>query len=254
MSKKLHIGTSGWSYKDWLGPYYPDGTKQKDYLSYYAQKFSTVEIDSTFYAIPRPSTVENWYQKTPANFIFSPKVTKLITHDKRLQDCQEDWNRFLQTMSILKEKLGPVVLQFDYKFVPEQHFGLLENFLATNHGSARICVEIRHKSWHSPEFFEMLKQFNTALVLNDLYYMPKVVELTADFTYIRLLGNRKQIPDDFSHVRINREKDLDWWADWIEQMLDKELEVFAYSNNRYQGHAPATIRTLQKKLGTFTDD
>lgn len=251
MKPTIHIGTSGWSYKDWLGPFYPPETKQSDYLQHYAAQFKTVEIDSTFYAIPRISTVENWYERTPDSFVFSPKVPKEITHDKRLSECTSTWDRYLHTMQILKHKLGPIVLQFDYKFNFKDHFSVLESFLSAHHQEARMCVEVRHKSWHVPEFFEMLREYNVALVLNDLYYMPRKIELTADFTYVRLLGNRKQIPDDFSHVRINRDKDFHWWTDWIRKFQEKELEVFVYSNNRYQGHAPATIRAIQEHLDKF---
>ena len=244
----LFIGTSGWSYKDWLGPFYPQGSKQKEYLSLYSQQFRNVEIDSTFYAIPRLSTVENWYKQTPENFRFCPKVAKQITHDKQLLDCDEDWNRFLDTMRALQFKLGPLVLQFDYKFRYDTHFKQLESFLKTHHKEERLCVEIRHRSWHNESFYKMLSNFNCALVLNDLYYMPRIVQLTTDFTYVRLLGNRKQIPDDFSHVRVNREQDFNWWTEWIHRFLQKNLDVYVYSNNRYQGHAPSTIRTLQQKL------
>lgn len=244
MKQPLHIGTSGWSYKDWLGVYYPDGIKQSEYLMHYSKEFNTVEIDSTFYAVPRVSTVENWYNRTPNEFIMSPKVHQVITHEKRLKDCRDEWQIFIETMQLLKHKLGPVVLQFDYKFNFSDHFEALKNFLTENNQPVRLCVEIRNRDWHNPAFYDLLRDFNIALVLNDLYYMPRVTEITAEFTYIRLLGNRKQIPDDFSHVRINRDKDIDWWANWIEQFIEKELEVYVYSNNRYQGHAPATVRSL----------
>lgn len=249
MTQKLHIGTSGWSYKDWNGVFYPQGTKAAEYLAYYSQQFDTVEIDSTFYGIPRHSTVQRWYEQTPADFIFAPKVPQIITHEKRLQNCAEDWQNFLEAMNILRNKLGPVVLQFDYKFSFKEHFVNLEKFLEDVSSSGlQLCVEIRNKNWHVGAFYELLRKYNVALVINDIYYMPRVIELTADFTYIRLLGNRRQIPNDFSHVRVNREKDLDWWADRIKQFLEKELEVFVYSNNRYQGFAPQTIRSISKRL------
>ena len=152
-------------------------------------------------------------------------------------------------MQILKHKLGPIVLQFDYKFKFEEHISVLDVFLSKNpYNKIKLCVEIRNKDWHNPEFYDLLRKHKVALVLNDLYYMPRIVEITADFVFIRLLGNRKQIPDDFSHVRVNRDKDLDWWSDWINQFLEKELEVWVYSNNRYQGHAPSTITELQKRI------
>ncbi|MBN1406388.1 MAG: DUF72 domain-containing protein [Calditrichaceae bacterium] len=245
----IHLGTSGWSYKDWLGVFYPDLTKQADYLPFYAKKFDSVEVDSTFYAIPRKTTVQNWYDKTPDTFTFSLKVPQIITHEKRLNNCESEWNQFVQTAQLLKHKLGPIVLQFDYKFQFNEHFFLLNEFLKIyNFKDIKLCVEIRNKDWHNLDFYDLLRKHNVALVLNDLYYMPRIIELTSDFVYVRLLGNRKQIPDDFSHVRVKRDMDLDWWADWIHKFIEKELDVWVYSNNRYQGHAPATIAELQKRV------
>jgi uncharacterized protein YecE (DUF72 family) len=247
-SKKLHIGTSGWSYKDWVDPFYPEGTKQGDYLPYFATKFDTVEIDSTFYGTPRPATVEKWAALTPAHFLFCPKVPQEITHEKRLLNCDEQWKEFIETMKILGPKLGPVVLQFDFKFNFKEHFSILENFLDIVSKQTRLCVEIRHKSWLNNTFYDFLKQHNTALVLNDLHYMPRLTKITADFTYISFLGNRKLVPDDFSHRRIDRSKELDWWQKWIEKFLTNDLEIYAYSNNRYEGFAPGTIKDLLSRF------
>lgn len=247
-AKKIHIGTSGWSYKDWVGPFYPEGTKAADYLSRYAEEFNTVEIDSTFYGIPRESTVIKWNESTPEGFIFSPKIPKEITHEKRLKNIESLWEKFIQIMEILGPKLGPLVLQFDYKFRYEDHFDYLEQFLKRYSEGLRLCVEVRNRDWHRESFYDMLSNYGVALVLNDIYYMPRVVRLTSEFTYIRLLGNRKQIPNNFSHVRVNRDSDLDWWTNWIKNFLDKELEVYVYSNNRYQGYAPATIEQIKTRL------
>ena len=245
----IYMGTSGWSYKDWLGVFYPDYTKQSEYLPYYANKFNSVEVDSTFYAIPRETTVLNWFSITPENFTFSLKTPQIITHEKRLNHCENEWNQFIQTVQLLKYKLGPIILQFDYKFRFNEHFSLLDEFFSKNvYKDVKLCTEIRNKDWHTKEFYDLLRKHKIALVLNDLYYMPRVIELTADFVYIRLLGNRKQIPNNFSKVRVNRDEDLDWWADWINKFLEKELEVWVYSNNRYQGHAPSTIVELKKRI------
>ncbi len=247
-NNKLHIGTSGWSYKDWVGVFYPERTKPADYLINFAKKFSTVEIDSTFYGIPRLTTVEKWSALTPEYFIFCPKVPQEITHKKRLIGCDQEWENYINRMKLLGAKLGPVVLQFDYKFNFKEHFSNLERFLKLHTGQVRLCVEIRHKSWLNESFYDLLQSYNVALVLNDLYYMPRQTKITADFTYIRFLGNRKLVPNDFSHRRIDHAKDLDWWHQWIEKFLTEGIEVFAYSNNRYEGHAPATIKELMAKF------
>ncbi|MCB9057469.1 MAG: DUF72 domain-containing protein [Calditrichae bacterium] len=249
-SAKIHFGTSGWSYKDWVGPFYPEKTKQTEYLSLYARRFNTVEIDSTFYGIPRPTTVEKWRETTPENFLFSPKVPKDITHDRKLLESSDVWDEFIRTMQILGPKLGPVVLQFEYSFKFEKHFEQLKDFIQNNKYPLRLCVEVRDQNWINPSFFDFLRSQNIALVLNDLYYMPRMTEITADFTYIRFLGNRKLVPDGFTHRRIDRAKELDWWQDWIQKFMTKEIEVFVYSNNRYEGFAPGTIGDLKQRLGS----
>ena len=245
---KLYIDTSVWFYKDWKETFYPPQLKASQYLNYYSQHFNSVEVDSTFYGIPRANTVENWFEQTLEHFVFSLIVPQIITHEKRLLDCQAEWQAFLEVTSKLRQKRGPLILQFDYKFKFKEFSATLDDFLAVHKDEASLAVEIRNKDWHDQQFYEMLKKHGVALVLNDLYYMPRMVELTSHFTIVRLLGNRKQIPDDFSHVRIDRTNNLNWWADWIEQFLEKELEVYVYSNNRYQGRAPATIQTLLKML------
>ena len=247
-AKRLHIGTSGWAYKDWKGNFYPDGIKSTQYLTHYARHFDTVEVDSTFYGTPKRTTVERWAAQTPESFIFTLKVPQIITHEKRLQDCEMEWQQFLETASVLGSKLGPLILQFDYKFRYDLHFPLLKSFLQKYGGTHRLAVEIRNKDWHRNEFYNLLESFGVALVLNDLYYMPRVIHLTADFTIVRLLGNRKLVPGSFTQVLIERQKDLDWWSERIRQFLDKNLEVYVYSNNHYQGFAPATVTNLLQRL------
>lgn len=247
-AKRLHIGTSGWAYKDWKGTFYSDSIKSTEYLAHYAQRFDTVEVDSTFYGIPKRTTVERWAAQTPESFIFTLKAPQIITHEKRLQDCESEWKHFLETASVLGSKLVPLILQFDYQFRFDPHFPLFKTFLKRHSGEHRLAVKIRNRDWHRNEFYNLLETFGVALVLNDLYYMPRVVRLTADFTIVRLLGNRKLVPGAFTKVLIERQKDLDWWSKHINQFLDKNLEVYVYSNNHYQGFAPATVSNLLQRL------
>ncbi len=248
MTSKLFLGTSGWSYKDWINTFYPADLKPKDYLGFYTSKFTAVEIDATFYRIPSAKMVSGWYQNSPEHFIFSPKLPQKITHEKRLQNCSSELTAFLTAISILEEKLGPLVLQFDYAFTPE-FLPQLTEFLPQLPSTNRYAVEIRNRKWYECEaFFNLLEKYKCAFVLQDLYYMPKFFRLTAPFTYIRLLGNRKLIPDDFSHVRLDREEALNDWARRIVELLNEGIEVYAFANNRYQGHAPETIINLQQKI------
>ena len=243
------MGTSGWSYKDWIGPFYPKNTKPNEFLKLYSKQFPAVEIDSTFYGIPRIKSVENWAGLVPESFRFSPKFPRIITHDKKLVDCDTELAAFLQNIDHLGAKLGPLVLQFDYTFRYSQ-MKYLSDFLKIIPSHYRIAVEIRHKSWLNDDFYELLTENRAALVLADLYYMPRMDILTTDFTYIRLLGNRKQVPDDFSHVRIDRKEDFHWWVDRVSSFLKKGVDVFLFVNNRYQGHAPASLKSFLEIMKT----
>ncbi len=243
----LHIGTSGWSYKGWVGPFYPPRTPQGDYLRHYAGEFQVVEVDSTFYRIPHPRMVENWREATPEGFIFCPKGPQLITHEKRLRDCGAELGLFLDSLGRLGPKLGPIVWQFEYTFQADE-IETLDRFLGELPETHRYAVEIRHRSWLRDDFYGLLERHRVALVLADLFYMPKLNRATTDFAYIRLLGKRSEVPDDFSRVVINRDKELTLWSGRIREFLAQGLGVFVFANNRFQGHGPATVRTLMSLL------
>ncbi len=245
---KLFVGTSGWAYKDWKGVFYPPEVKTQSFLNYYSQQFKAVEVDATFYGIPRLTTVVKWFNQTPNSFVFSLKVPKIITHEKRLQNCQSEWQRFLETTAQLEHKRGPLILQFDYRFTFEEFFSTLDAFLAQPRDNVQLAVEVRNKSWYKEAFFQMLTEHQVALVLNDLYYSPRVVRQTTEFTLIRLLGNHKQISNNFSKARLSRRADLNWWAEQIQALLETSREVFVFANNHYQGHAPPTVNNLLQLL------
>jgi uncharacterized protein YecE (DUF72 family) len=242
------LGTQGWSYKSWVGNFYPAGTLAGDYLKEYANKFHAVEIDSTYYGTPRPQTVKQWRAVTPDDFRFTAKFPQAITHEKMLKDAAADTLHFIDTMALLGDKLGPLLLQFPYQFKPEQHATLAE-FLAALPREFRYAVEVRHRGWLNDAFFDLLEQHRVALALADYAYMPKLDRATTDFVYIRWLGNRKDIPDDhYETVRINRDAELDRWGDLINQFLEKGVTVWGFANNHYQGHSPATVRSIMERV------
>ena len=243
----LHVGTSGWAYPDWLGPFYPTGTAPRDFLAAHSRRFGTVEIDSTFYRAPTAKTVEAWNAATPEDFRFAPKVSQVITHEKRLEDCTEELDAFLDVMRRLGPKLGPLVFQFDASF----RVGALPALGAFLEGvpmDLRYAVEIRHRSWLSDDLYHLLERYKVGLDLADQYSMPKLDKAPTDFSYIRLLGRRSAVPVDFSRVRLDRERELSMWAGRIRAYLDRRLEVFAFTNNRFQGHGPSTARALLTRL------
>ncbi len=244
----IYLGAQGWSYKSWDGVFYLKDTPAQNYLAEYAQKLRAVEIDSTFYATPRASAVKQWAQVTSDHFRFTAKFPQKITHENMLKNVGQHVALFLDTMSLLGEKLGPLLLQFPYTFKPEQR-AVLADFLAALPTTFRYAIEVRQRGWLQDWFFDLLAQHRVALVLADYAYMPKLERATTDFVYIRWLGNRKDVPDDeYDHVRLDRSSELDHWTDVIADLVDKGVTIWGFANNHYMGHSPATLREIQARL------
>ncbi len=248
----LHLGTQGFTYPSWVGPFYPTGTPATAFLEHYARHFDTVELDTTFYATPRLSTILGWRQRTPADFCFAAKFPQVVTHEKGLVGCADDAAAFVGAAQNLEQKLGPLLLQMPPGWSAA---GLadLAAFLAQLPAGPRYVLEVRHKSWLAkdtlPRLLELLAGHQVALCLVQHAWMPRLDIVTAPFVYIRWLGRREEIPDDdFSHVRINRDAQLDAWAAQIKGYLRAGLTVYGYFNNHYQGHSPASVRALQLRL------
>jgi uncharacterized protein YecE (DUF72 family) len=258
MASQLFLGTQGWTYPSWVGPFYPPGTPQRAFLPHYATQFKTVELDTTFYAIPRESTIVGWREKTPDGFQFSAKFPQVITHQKVLVDCREETNAFISAMTGLDEKLGPLLLQMPPSFSAGQMDALATFLEGLPTGGIRFALEVRHKSWMAeetfPQLLDLLRKHGIALCLVQHAWMPALDALTAAFTYVRWLGRREDIPDDdFSRVRINRDVQLDRWASQISDYLRNDVTVYGYFNNHYQGHSPASVRALQQRLALNSD-
>jgi uncharacterized protein YecE (DUF72 family) len=248
----VYLGTQGWSYPSWVGPFYPAGTPSAAYLKHYATQFNTVELDTTFYAVPRASTIAGWRERTPPGFRFAAKFPQKITHEKGLADCREDALYFVEAMSALDEKLGPLLMQMPPSW-PATHMDTLATFLGDLPPGFLYALEVRHKSWLARDVLPMLlglvEKQGVALCLVQHAWMPHLDEITAPFTYIRWLGRREDIPDDdFSHIRIPREEQLDAWAAQVAEYARRGVVVYGYFNNHYQGHSPDSARGLQRRL------
>lgn len=259
---ELRLGTSAFTAAGWEGSFYPDGMPPRDFLSYYAQHFDTVEVDSTFYRSPSPSTVKGWNEKTPKNFIFAAKVPQVITHEKVLDNCEDDLAHFLSAMDLLGEKLGPLLFQFGYfnkkafKTVDEFLARLIPFFAKLPKGY-KFALEIRNKYWLVPKFADLLRKHGVALALIDQSWMPpnpsdwfaRFDPITADFTYVRWLGDRKGIEEQtktWDKVIVDRSKQLSEWAKVCYQTTRRGITTYAYANNHYAGHAPLTIEMFRK--------
>ena len=246
--------------------------KSADYLGFYSSRFDTVEVDSTFYRCPTIEAVNNWAIKTPPGFIFSLKIPRTITHEKVLVECDKEFEEFVGAVSVLGEKLGPMVFQFpffnDSVFSsPVQFISRLNAFLKKlpRIGRHRFAVEIRNKYWLKPFLLDLLRENKVALVLQDQSWMPRAEELfekynpiTADFAYIRWLGDRKEIEKlttIWNQTIVDRRADLQTWVNVCEKIQKRGITQYVYANNHYSGFAPATVelfRSLCKAKGIET--
>lgn len=249
-SENIKVGTSGFGYRDWLGNFYPQFCSQKDFLRFYATVFKTVEIDATFYRIPTPDMVKKWKKVTCDDFIFSAKFPRTVTHEGEIEERLANMKAFIENMKYLEEKRGPLLLQFPYSFKPGEHDEILDAIIDNIPNEGRYSLEIRNKKWLGESFYNKLKSKKIALCLVDHPWMPRKTEFTGDFLYVRFLGDRKKIADDFSYLRNEREEELEWWSNLIEEFSADRGEVYAYFNNHYSGHSPSTARRLMEILGT----
>jgi len=238
--KKVHIGTMGWSYDFWRGNFYPDGSE--NLLAEYAKNFSTVEIDNTFYRIPLKDTVMKWKDEVPDDFIFSAKFPRKITHIKMLEDCIEDMEVFVEHISLLGNKLGPLLIQLPPSFAPEKS-EILKDFLA-GLPKGRFAVEVKNKKWLDEKFYELLRDNGAALALIDHPWMPEMNTITADFTYIRWEGDRRKIKGTAGIVERDRDEDIKNWGMKIKGFVDDSIEVFGYFSKYYSGYPPGDVRML----------
>ena len=248
---QIRLGTQGFAFDDWVGPFYPPDTAKSDYLEAYAQRFSTVEIDSTFYGPPRASVVQGWAARTPPGFRFAAKFPRSITHDLKLQGAEAEADQFVAAMQVLGEKLAVLTLQFAFDFTPDLQ-DRLDAFLSRLPRGPRYAVEIRNRQWLKPELRMLLAHHGAALVLQDLFYMPRLDWITADFTVIRWLGRRSDIRT-FERIQMDRSRELSRWAERVRAFLDAGVDVYGYFNNHFAGHSPASVRQFQEILEARDD-
>ncbi|HEX6386763.1 MAG TPA: DUF72 domain-containing protein [Anaerolineae bacterium] len=242
-----HIGTMGFSYKEWQGAFYPAGMASRDFLGHYGQFFNAVEMDSTFYGTPRAEYVERWAAAAPSDFTFCPKTPRAITHESQLTEATPAMLEFLDTVALLDDKLGAVLLQFppDFTYI---HAGPLDDFLGKVPAGRRYAVEFRHRSWNRPETADLLQRHNVCWVAADYIYMPREVQRTADFLYLRFLGRRGQFGRK-DQEQVDKTAELQKWRQRIQPHLAYVTDVYAFFNDDYAGHAPASANRFREVVG-----
>lgn len=252
----LRFGTQGWNYPAWVGPFYPSGTRAVDFLRVYARAFDTVEVDSTFYAIPPSSTVRGWLARTPEHFRFALKLPQEITHERRFIDSADVLQQFVERARELGDRLGPILIQCGPDFSPLE-LPALTAFLPLLPSDVRFAVEFRQRAWVSKRTLALLREHGVALALSDGKWIPREWLLrlceqpTAGFSYIRWMGPDRSLTD-YSRVQVDRAPELDAWAAMIPLLQAQVREVYGYTNNHFAGHGPATARMLQERLGVPT--
>lgn len=250
------IGTQGWNYAAWVGPFYPPGTRPSEFLSTYARAFRAVEVDSTFYAVPDANAVRAWRERTPDDFTFALKMPKQVTHELRLRDADGLVDDFLDRARELGPKLGPILLQMGPDFAPEE-LPAMERFLPTLPRDLRFAVELRQSAWMHrdvlPLLLAMLAHYGIALALSDGRWIRRetMLELVerapADFLYVRWMGPDREITD-YSRVQFDRSAEVRAWSEALKRAAQTK-EIFGFFNNHFAGHSPASARMLQRLLG-----
>ena len=253
------VGCQGWNYEDWTTKvggdrvFYPRGTRSNEMLALYSQVFETVEVDSTFYAIPASSTVENWYKKTPENFTFSLKMPQEITHEYSLREPSFPlMHEFCERISLLKEKLGAVLIQLPPNFeASKENAHALREFLAELPRKIRFAIEFRNREWMVDWTFEELRKNHVALCLVEGSWIAReqifeaIEKSPSVFAYVRFMGERDLTT--FDRVVRPQDTQLQIWKEEIEKL--KAKDVFVYFSNFYEGFAPASVNKLKGFFG-----
>jgi uncharacterized protein YecE (DUF72 family) len=239
----VRIGCSGWIYDSWKGDFYPEGCPQRRWLEYYATQFDTVEVNATFYRLPKRDTVAAWVQRTPEDFVFTVKASRYLTHIRRLTDVGQGVDKLWDRLQPLTDspKMGPVLWQLPANFHRDDE--RLEQALSRL-PPGRHAFEFRHQSWFVPGVLALLRAHGAALTIAHHPERPwQLLELTADFTLVRLHYGARGRRGNYS------ESELREWAARIDRWR-RSADVFVYCNNDWEGFAPRNAKRLQALLHT----
>lgn len=233
---ELFVGTSGWIYKSWKGRFYPNGIKESQHLSFYANHFSTTEINYSFYKLPSENAFLNWREQTPEQFTFAVKASRFLTHLKKLKEPEEPWERLLDRATKLESKLGPILLQFPANW--PVNLERLAHFLECTKNASppaqdlRLAFEFRNDSWFCREVIELLQEHGTScLVVGDSLRYKRVEIITSNFMYVRYHGRTPYKAPNYSEAQLEDESKK------IKKWLRKGLDVYVYFNNDAEGRA-----------------
>jgi len=240
MSVKYYIGCSGWYYEHWRGLYYPRELPKPKWLEFYARQFTTVELNNSFYRLPSETAFTAWRESTPGNFIFAVKVSRFITHIKRLKNLDSAVENFLSRAEFLGEKLGPLLYQLPPNM--KRNDELLQNFLASLPSKYQHVVEFRHKSWIDDAVFDILRRHNVGLCVFDMPGFSCPIVATSDFAYVRFHGSEGLYSGCYSDAELSQ------WAQRIARLVQNVEASYIYFNNDAEAFAVKNAITLGKLL------
>jgi uncharacterized protein YecE (DUF72 family) len=241
MAVKYFIGTSGWHYDHWRGSFYPQALAKSGWLNFYAQNFATVELNNSFYRLPSEKAFAQWHDSVPKNFRFAVKVSRFITHIKRLQNVEEPLDNFLIRARGLEHKLGPLLYQLPPNMPRSDE--MLESFLKLLPRGLSHAFEFRHKSWFDRGVFDLLRHYGAGLCAFDMPDFTTPLLATSDFAYIRFHGSSGLYWSCYS------DQELESWAQRISEIAREVNSVYIYFNNDAQGFAVSNAHMLAGMLG-----
>lgn len=240
VERKIHIGTSGWSYKHWKDVFYPKNVKPAEYLTFYARHFPVSEINNSFYKLPAKETVAKWTDMVSDDFLFCPKMSRYLSHLKKLRDPREPLERFFNIFAPFKKHLGPILIQLPAN--SRFHMEVAENFYeeTDQYDDFRFALEVRHPSWFSEESIGLMKKHGISLVFSQADRFPYHEEITAKDIYLRFHGPTSLYSSSYS------DEILEDYAEKFAVWADDGHEVWAFFNNDVGGHAIHNAKRLQE--------
>jgi uncharacterized protein YecE (DUF72 family) len=242
------LGTMGFGYDDWAGPFYPKGLRREEWLAFYARHFDAVELDTTFHATPDVERVRRWAAAVPEDFRFSAKAPKTVTHELPLDKATEPMRAFLDVMREMGEKLSAVLLQFPPHFTAE-HASRLDHFLASVPKDVPLAVELRNRTWGTQRTLAMLRSHRCALVAAEYQTRPRKLFITSDdLLYVRWIGEHGAFTTH-AEERIDVSESLAWWKTELQRVATEVKSIHGFFNNDYAGYGIGTCNRFKAMLG-----
>jgi uncharacterized protein YecE (DUF72 family) len=241
----IRIGTSGWYYDHWKEVFYPAGLAKSKWFEHYAQHFDTVEVNNTFYHLPKEKTLQRWYEIAPKGFLYVVKANRYITHIKKLKDASEPLERFFERVNLLKGKLGPIL----YQLPPSLHkdLDLLGDFIKLLPRRKTAVFEFRHQSWYENDTYDLLRKLGVGFCIHDMPGKESPHIVTNDVIYVRFHGTTGRYAGNYP------ESTLQDWAEWLRNQTQKARTIYAYFNNDIHGHAIKNAQQLKELMSASSN-